>query len=118
MGPAEALRRISTALSVLVGLTYLAFTAYSLAGGPDLPGFLLAENVVYGALLLLLPVLLGPRGLCLVAVVAAFSSGRVSRSLVSPSGEIMPTAGDHLGIFAALIALSLSSLAFCLSRKA
>ncbi|MCE4612404.1 MAG: hypothetical protein F7C07_01035 [Desulfurococcales archaeon] len=118
MSPVEALKRISLALSVLVGLTYLVFTAYSLAGGPDLPGFLLAENVVYGALLLSLPVLLGSRGLCLVAVVAAFSSGRVSRSLVSPSGEVLPTAGDHVGIFAALLALSVASLAFCLARKA
>ncbi|MEB3860219.1 MAG: hypothetical protein LRS43_03305 [Desulfurococcales archaeon] len=117
MEPLDALRRVSYGLSILIGLTYIAFTAYSLAGGPDLPGFILAENVVYGLLLLSLPLIMGPRGICIVALVAAFSSGRVSRSVITPTGELSPAAADHVGILAALAALAVVSAAYCLSRK-
>ena len=81
----------------LLGKAWLALTLLLVAGhvgiifATELPGFLVAENLVLAAVYLagVAGLLRGQAGLVLVAgVVALYSAGRVSRSIVSPAGQL------------------------------
>jgi len=77
----------------------------------ELPGFLVAENVVLAAIYLLGAVLYLARGAAAAAlaagVVAVFSAGRVSRSIVSPEGGLGELWVQHIPLLALDLAVGL-----------
>ncbi len=63
----------------------------------DLPMFLVGENLAYAALYALGLLSLNKRPVVsLLIVLSAFNAGRVSRSVIEPSGELAPIAMGHL----------------------
>ena len=81
----------------LLGKAWLGLTLLLIAGhigiifATELPGFLVAENIVLAAIYLagVAGLLRGQAGLVLAAgIVALYSAGRVSRSIVSPEGQL------------------------------
>ncbi len=65
----------------------------------NLPVFLIAENLLYAflyAVSLYLIHLNKRYSYTLASIVAAFNAGRVSRSVITPTGELAPLALSHL----------------------
>ncbi len=100
--------RLGRAMLALTAAGYVAFDAYAAIFNP-LPLFIMVENLVYAAVLGA-AALLYDRGWqvrAAAALVAAFSAGRVSRSVVTPVGTLGELALQHLPLLAWLIALSI-----------
>ncbi len=76
-----------------------------------LPAFLMAQNITYAVLYALGLLLLKKRwGPLYLTVLAGFNAGRVSRSLISPRGEIGYLALEHIPLFTAIIIVLLLAL--------
>jgi hypothetical protein len=78
--------------------------------GADLPRFLVAENLVLAAIYLagVAGLLRGSRVAALVAgLVAVYSAGRVSRSIVSPEGQLGELWLQHIPLLALDLAVGL-----------
>ncbi|MFO7967426.1 MAG: hypothetical protein R6U44_07485 [Archaeoglobaceae archaeon] len=72
----------------------------------DLPLFLVGENLVYAALYALGFLKLNKRLVIIFLVVlSAFNAGRVSRSVLEPSGELAPIAMGHLPLLILIVAV-------------
>lgn len=72
----------------------------------DLPLFLVGENLVYAALYALGFLKLNKRPVIIFLVVlSAFNAGRVSRSVLEPSGELAPIAMGHLPLLILIVAV-------------
>ncbi|MDT7888671.1 MAG: hypothetical protein RQ885_06815 [Desulfurococcales archaeon] len=78
-----------------------------------LPLFLVLENIVV-ALLLAIGLLLTIKdlriGLYLLSIVSLVYSGRISRSVISPTGSLLPLWEAHLAVVILLIALGILSM--------
>jgi len=104
----EGLHRLIVALSALLAAGYLGINLVT-----PLPAFLVGENIVlasaYGAAVLLLY-----RGDCRVLpwllFLSAFNVGRVSRSIVTPTGELGPLAVQHLPLLTGILLVSALTL--------
>ncbi|MCE4625562.1 MAG: hypothetical protein F7C35_06860 [Desulfurococcales archaeon] len=105
--------KVEAALIVLLIVSYIGinFTA-------DLPKFLIGENLLYATLytLTLVAIVKGrPLAQPLALLVSSFNAGRVSRSIVSPRGEIQELALQHLPLLALILAVTI--LSFILTLK-
>lgn len=70
----------------------------------DLPIFLVGENLAYAALYALGLLNLNKRPvIILLVVLSAFNAGRVSRSVIEPTGELAPIAMGHLPLLILII---------------
>ncbi len=97
----------------------LALTAVLIAGyiginfAADLPRFLIGENLVLAAAYAVSAYALAsgkPWAHPLLLFVSAFNAGRVSRSVVTPRGELGELAVEHIPLLAVILAVSLLSL--------
>ncbi len=101
----------ATLLKVLAGLTALAYIGVNFVA--PLPKFLIAENIVYAILYIAGLILLDRMPVesrILLAGLAGFNAGRLSRSIISPEGELMPLSRDHIPLFILLLAILAISL--------
>ncbi|MCE4601916.1 MAG: hypothetical protein F7B18_01900 [Desulfurococcales archaeon] len=100
-----------TILKVLTVLAMISYIGVNFVA--PLPRFLVAENLVYAALYGL-GLLLMPRrpvdARVLLAGLAGFNAGRVSRSIIEPTGVLTPLARDHIPLFIVLLAIMILSL--------
>lgn len=72
----------------------------------DLPTFLVAENLAYAALYALGLLSLNKRPVVILLIVlSAFNAGRVSRSVIEPTGELAPIAMGHLPLLILILAV-------------
>ena len=81
----------------------------------DLPRFLVGENLLLAVVYLILAVLVYTRGgawYYALSVVASFNAGRVSRSIVTPEGELADLAKEHVPLLALILLIAV--LAFYL----
>ena len=86
---------------------YILFDAYSILFNP-IPTFILLENLAYAAIFLVAAFRYDLRGVRLAAaLIAAFSAGRVSRSVVTAVGTLGSLAIPHLPLLAWLVVLSI-----------
>ncbi len=105
---------LALALAVLAA-GYVAVNPLLLTVGA--PAFLVAENLAYAvAYAALLPGVArgSPRALAAAGALAMFNAGRVSRTVVTPSGQPGPLALEHVPLLALLLlvgALALLRLA-------
>jgi len=94
------------ALTGLLGALYIAFDALM---WQSLPAFIVAENLAYGAAYLALAWRYwGPAPLA-ASIVAAFNAGRLSRSVLSPTGELAPLALEHAPVLLLSLAVALAN---------
>ncbi len=104
-----ALIALEALLAILiVGYIVINFTA-------DLPRFLVGENLLLAGAYILLAVLVYTRGgawYYALSAIASFNAGRVSRSIVTPEGELAELAKEHVPLL--LLILIVSVLAFYL----
>ena len=105
----SALIALEVLLAILiVGYIVINFTA-------DLPRFLVGENLLLAGAYILLAVLVYTRGgawYYALSAIASFNAGRVSRSIVTPEGELAELAKEHVPLL--LLILIVSVLAFYL----
>ncbi|MCE4628228.1 MAG: hypothetical protein F7C34_03665 [Desulfurococcales archaeon] len=97
--------------AALIALLIIAYLAINLVA--DLPRFLIGENLAlalaYAASLTL--ILRGySAGQPLTLFVSAFNAGRVSRSIVSPRGEVQELALQHVPLLALILLVSIIAL--------
>ncbi|MFP3908284.1 MAG: hypothetical protein ACLFVX_00345 [Archaeoglobaceae archaeon] len=72
----------------------------------DLPLFLVGENLVYAALYALGLLNMSKRPVVIsLIVLSAFNAGRVSRSVIEPTGELAPIAIGHLPLLVLILAV-------------
>jgi len=112
--PGCTLGRIEVALIALLIAAYIGINL-----GPDLPRFLIAENLTlaaaYTAVLYL--ILAGSQwGQPLTILLSAFNAGRVSRSIIGPRGEIGELALQHIPLLALILAVSIIALILTVRR--
>jgi len=84
-----------------------------------LPAFLIAENISVATLLLvgiIISTRRGEAGLAVLAIVSLVYSGRISRSVISPTGSLIPLWEAHLPVMILLLILGALSLA-ALNRR-
>ena len=96
-------------LAVLLALLVAGYVGINFA--VDLPGFLVAENIALAvgyALALYLHVARS-RGYVYAASLAWFNAGRVSRSVVTPEGQLAELALQHLPLLALVAATGLAA---------
>ncbi len=101
-------RTASRALTLLLAALMAGYAGINLAF--KLPAFLVAENLALAtgyALGLILH--LKGRGHLYIASLAWFNAGRVSRSIVSPTGELGSLALQHLPLLALLVVVGVLS---------
>jgi len=104
----EGLHMLIIALSALLAAGYLAINLVA-----PLPAFLIGENIVlassYGAAALILY-----RGDCRVLpwllFLSAFNAGRVSRSIITPTGELGVLAVEHVPLLTGILLVSALTL--------
>ncbi len=87
----------------------------------DLPRFLVGENLLLAALysaILLLIYRGSDWGQPLLLLVSAFNAGRVSRSIISPQGEIQELAKEHIPLLTLILLVSIISLYLTVNRGA
>ena len=109
-----SLVNVEVALIIVLIAAYIAINVFA-----DLPRFLVAENIAlalaYAASLVL--ILRGnSAGQPLTLFVSAFNAGRVSRSIVSPRGEIQELAVQHIPLLALILLVSIIALVILASR--
>ncbi len=98
------------ALLAFTSAGYLLFDVYAYLFAP-IPGFILAENLVYAAVFGIAALKGGdPRVLMAASIVAAFNAGRVSRSVLTATGTLAPLAYQHAPLLIWLVLLSLALL--------
>lgn len=98
-------------LRILVALAIVAYVGVNFIA--PLPRFLIAENLVYAMLYLVGLAALKSRPVesrLLLAGLAGFNAGRVSRSIIGPEGELMPLARDHIPLLLVLLGILVISL--------
>ena len=104
-----ALVALEALLAILIiGYITINFTA-------DLPRFLIGENLLLAGVYILLAILVYTRGgawYYALSAIASFNAGRVSRSIVTPEGELAELAKEHVPLL--LLILIVSVLAFYL----
>lgn len=72
----------------------------------DLPLFLVGENLAYAGLYALGLLYINRRPVVILLIVlSAFNAGRVSRSVIEPSGELAPIAMGHLPLLILILAV-------------
>jgi len=107
--PGCTLARIEIAAIALLVLGYIAINIAA-----DLPKFLIAENLVLATLYTLAAALIATShraGQPLTLFISAFNAGRVSRSIVTPRGEIEELALQHVPLLALILVVSIIALA-------
>ena len=109
----------STLILVEETLILLAILAYiGINFIADLPKFLIAENITL-ALLYILSLIAVEKNYPWVQpytlLLSAFNAGRVSRSIISPRGEMQEKAKQHIPLLTLLLAISFSALAYLLA---
>lgn len=98
-------------LRALVALLALSYLGINLAA--PLPRFLVAENIVLAAAYTaaLIGLLKGMRkSSAYLVLLAGFNAGRVSRSIVSPTGELGGLAAEHVPLLALILLVALLAL--------
>lgn len=101
-------RAAGKALTMLLALLVAGYVGINLTGG--LPAFLVGENLALAAGYALgLALHLRGRGHLYTASLAWFNAGRVSRSIVSPTGELGSLALQHLPLLALLVLVGVLS---------
>ncbi len=83
----------------------------------ELPKFLIGENILYAILysILLIELLKNtPYVQPVLLLVASFNAGRVSRSIISPRGEIGELAIEHIPLLTLILIVAFSALAIVL----
>jgi formate/nitrite transporter FocA (FNT family) len=101
-------RAAGKALTLLLALLVASYVGINLMGG--LPAFLVGENLALAAGYALgLALHLRGRGHLYTASLAWFNAGRVSRSIVSPAGELGSLALQHLPLLALLVLVGVLS---------
>ena len=102
------LERLEKALLALLVVSYVGINF-----GAELPRFLIGENIFWATLYLLGLLLLYSRrktAYPYIVFVAAFNAGRVSRSIISPHGEIGELAVQHIPLAALLLITGLIAI--------
>ena len=111
-GVAHAMDRLLIVEVTLIGLLIVSYLGINLVA--DLPRFLIGENITL-ALLYALTLYLILRGHSLgqplALFIAAFNAGRVSRSIISPRGEVGELALQHIPLLVLILAVALLALA-------
>ena len=99
-------RNISIILGILLSTMYISINVFI-----PLPVFLIFENLMLALLYVGSTIYLYRAG-CPVPllVLSTFNLGRLSRSLISPTGDIPPLAASHLPLFILILALVVSTL--------
>lgn len=104
---------METSILALAVAAIAGFAGINLAVA-ELPPFLKAENAAVAALLSpgAVLVLAGRRalGIAIIGAVSLFYAGRVSRSVVSPTGSLVPLWEAHLPVVLLLLLAGLLSL--------
>lgn len=96
------------ALTVLIALLVLGYVGINFMA--ELPRFLVAENLALAAAYALaLALHLRGGGYLYTASLAWFNAGRVSRSIVSPTGEAGSLALEHVPLLALIAAVALTA---------
>lgn len=101
----------SISIVLIIGYVAINFVA-------PLPLFLIVENLVYSVLYATFLVALARRddvGALGLAALSSFNAGRVSRSIITPRGEITDMALAHMPLF--ILLLTLLVLSLCLITK-
>jgi hypothetical protein len=104
----QSLVKVEIALMALLILGYIFINF-----GADLPRFLIGENLTLATAyaILIYLILAGNRaGQPLTLFVSAFNAGRVSRSIVSPRGELGELALQHVPLLSLILLVSIISL--------
>ena len=106
--PACTLVKLEAGIIALLIIGYIAINITA-----DLPRFLIAENIAlaiaYTATLAL--ILKGSRAAQPTALlVSAFNAGRVSRSIITPEGQIADLAKEHTPLLATILLVSIIAL--------
>ena len=92
---------------VVTSALYILFNLYSALFNP-IPRFIFLENLAYAAIFLAAALRYDSNGVRMAAaLIAAFSAGRVSRSVVTAVGTLGSLAIPHLPLLAWLVALSI-----------
>jgi len=103
---------VSWALTVLLGLLITGYVGINFAA--ELPAFLVAENIVLALTyaVLLAAHLKGFRAAYpILTLVAGFNAGRVSRSIITPRGELGELAVEHVPLLALVLTAAVLALA-------
>jgi len=106
--------RIIAAISLVLAAGYVGINLAT-----QLPLFLVGENLVYASIYGSAGILLA-RGRCRVLPIllfaSSFNAGRVSRSIVTPTGSLGVLALEHVPLLTALLAVAVLSLLAVLDR--
>lgn len=98
--------------AVLTGILIISYIMINFTA--DLPRFLIGENITLAVLytvILVAALKCKPWSQPLLLMVSSFNAGRVSRSIVSPRGEIQELALQHVPLLSLILLVSLLSLA-------
>jgi hypothetical protein len=105
-----AIRKLLALLLAVTTASYLAINV--LLVGVGAPLFLLLENTAYAVLYAigLLAMMRSRIGSAYyVAALAWFNTGRVSRTIITPRGELGPLAAEHIPLLTLLASIALLS---------
>ena len=108
-------------LDLLLILAIVGYVAINLIA--DLPPFLIVENLIYatlyGSLLYWLKKTnYGSKPLFLLSIILGFNTGRVSRSIITPSGDLQNLAIQHIPLEIFLIlTLAITATVFLDNRS-
>jgi len=86
----------------------------------DLPKFLIGENLTYTVLYSIALIALYKQydwAQIYTILVAGFNAGRVSRSIISPRGEVEELAKEHIPLFLLVLLIALISLYIEIKNK-
>jgi hypothetical protein len=103
---------VGWALTILTGVLVAGYIGINFTA--DLPRFLVVENIALAVTytILLVAHLKGAKAAYPVfTLVAGFNAGRVSRSIVTPRGELGELAVQHIPLLALILAVALLALA-------
>lgn len=109
--------KLLRAIAAAEAAFFILFDIKTVVSGPELPPFILAENLVY-AVLLGLPALLykEPYSPAVIGLTAAFAAGRVSRSVVTATGDLAPLAAAHAPLLVSLAVIAVLAIAVMSAR--
>ncbi|MCE4603376.1 MAG: hypothetical protein F7B20_00205 [Aeropyrum sp.] len=105
-------------LALLIAAGFIVFNIRSVISGPQLPLFIILENTAY-SLLLAIPAAVYKRPIspAFLLLASAFMAGRVSRSVVTPTGELAALAIAHAPLLASLMLIALLGFATLLRMR-
>jgi hypothetical protein len=108
----EAYNTIIFVEETLILLAILAYIGINFVA--DLPKFLIAENITL-ALLYIMSLVAVEKNYSwsqpFTLLLSAFNAGRVSRSIISPRGELQERAIQHIPLLILILTISFSALA-------